>query len=724
MFEWIPSRVQCVLLGSFLCWCVASVSVAQETMSRQEIEAATADLAARTVAATPELLLPDADESDRLDVAIGLLERGVHIRDAVLTIAASGLRQQHILASGSRQQTILESLGPKTRKLVVPVALEWFTSGDREKRQIGRNLMAGLESVPASAVPKLIEMASRTDTKEHTIELACEWLGKVQPSTRAIEALERVVEHRRALPFLSAATAPLADLRSQHRWVQWVVRFKLEKGKLDIARDILPVLKNGSERERELAAEALEAANGADAVAAVEKELRKDGWNSDQITLLSWLAETKHPAASAADVVLPLASSDDAGVANAAVRTLRQIGGFEVEDLKPIMKDRSDWIRLLGSCSTESRPEAIRELKNVLAGDHRSQRSTAACELARLKVADEAVLDTLAQGIASDRWRGPSSARALTELGKDAEPVLPRLLAALKSPKRLPALVAANAIVAIGEPAVPGLIELLAREEARTRGLSARALGQIGDARALQPLIKLLDDGEAKRAGKGQGGWQKVKSDALIAIGGLGPLAEPAVDRLIAELKNPEFAYEAAQALGDIGPLARRAIPALRRAGRETERLERVRLQLAREEILPLIWNKGDDEFANIVEFGTAIARIHPEGGIGLMGMRQMLMPGMSNTWSANSAGDAFARLPSVARDLAKMGAAAKPLIPDLAYLVESHELLHPMHRFCAAYALTKLDSSNPKWHVYVERSPYRKSLRTAFKADPWPSIK
>ena len=717
MFEWIPSRVQCFLLSSFLCWCVASVSVAQDTMSRQEIEAATEDLAARTVAATPGLLLPDADESDRLEVAIGLLERGVHIRDAVLTIAASG----------PQRRPILESLGPKTRELVVPVALEWVTSGNDEKWQIGRNLMAGLESVPASAVPKLIEMASLTENKDQIIQLACEWLGRVQPSTRAVEALERVVEHRRDLPFFNVPTRSLADLRSQHRWLQTIVRFKLEKGQLDIARDILPVLKNGSERERELAAEALEAANGADAVAAVERELRRGRPTSNQITFLSWLADTKHPAASAADVVLPLASSDDAGVANTAVHALRQIGGFTVEDLKPIMKNRSDWIRLLGSCSADSRPKAIRELKNVLAGADKSERSTAACELARLKVADQAVLDTLAQDIASDSWFVSSSARALTALGKDAEPVLHRLLAALKSPKRLPPRLAANAIVVIGKPAVPGLIELLTHREARTRGLSARALGQIGDVRALKPLIKLLDDGEAKRGiSKGQWGyWQYIKSDALIAIGDLGPLAEPAVDRLITELKDPEYAYGAAQALGDIGPLARRAIPALQRAGREAERRERVLRKAHREDDEnQLVGDDGDGELVKIVEFGTAIARIHPEGGIGLMGMRRMLIPGTGNTWSAESAGDAFALLESAAEDLAKMGAAAKPLIPDLAYLVESHELLHPMHRFCAAYALTKLDSSNPKWHVYVERSPYRKSLRTAFKADPWPSIK
>ena len=218
MFEWIPSRVQRVLFGGFLCWCVASVSVAQDSMSRQEIEAAIEEIATRTVAATPELLLPDADESDRLEVAIGLLERGVHIRDAVLTIAASG----------PQRWRILESLGPKTRELVVPVALEWVTSGNDEKWQIGRNLMAGLESVPASAVPKLIEMASLTDNKDQIIQLACEWLGRVQPSTRALEALERVVEHRRDLPFFNVPIRSLADLRSQHRWLQTIVRFKLE----------------------------------------------------------------------------------------------------------------------------------------------------------------------------------------------------------------------------------------------------------------------------------------------------------------------------------------------------------------------------------------------------------------------------------------------------------------------------------------------------------------
>jgi HEAT repeat protein len=97
--------------------------------------------------------------------------------------------------------------------------------------------------------------------------------------------------------------------------------------------------------------------------------------------------------------------------------------------------------------------------------------------------------------------------------------------------------------------AVPALIAALSDEHHQTRARAARALGRIGDERAIDPLLKRLDDPAEKRGEHGTGAREAV----ALALGQLGP--RRAVRPLIAALKdqNPRVRRATARALGMLG---------------------------------------------------------------------------------------------------------------------------------------------------------------------------
>ena len=83
--------------------------------------------------------------------------------------------------------------------------------------------------------------------------------------------------------------------------------------------------------------------------------------------------------------------------------------------------------------------------------------------------------------------------------GWDPEPgtreaLLLRLLAGLKDPDPLAARLAADALMAIGEPAVAQLLELLNNSDQAVRLLLVRILAEIGDQRAIPALVAALDE--------------------------------------------------------------------------------------------------------------------------------------------------------------------------------------------------------------------------------------
>jgi HEAT repeat protein len=98
-----------------------------------------------------------------------------------------------------------------------------------------------------------------------------------------------------------------------------------------------------------------------------------------------------------------------------------------------------------------------------------------------------------------------------------------------------------QALVKIGEPAIDPLIEVLKDENWRIRKGAVQALGEIGVPRAVAPLLGALKDHDSD-----------VQKEAVRALGKIG---EPAIAPLLAALKNEDDDVQkgAMQALEEIG---------------------------------------------------------------------------------------------------------------------------------------------------------------------------
>ena len=102
---------------------------------------------------------------------------------------------------------------------------------------------------------------------------------------------------------------------------------------------------------------------------------------------------------------------------------------------------------------------------------------------------------------------------------------------------------AVDALVKIGVPAVDALIVSLKDKDKWVRSQAVSALGNIGDTRAIEPLIEALKEDE------GYGYVREAAANALVKIG------LPAVDALIVVLKDKDkwVRWWAVHALRDIG---------------------------------------------------------------------------------------------------------------------------------------------------------------------------
>jgi len=143
--------------------------------------------------------------------------------------------------------------------------------------------------------------------------------------------------------------------------------------------------------------------------------------------------------------------------------------------------------------------------------------------------------------------------------GKDAKPDVTGLVAALQSGDAEKSGRANLELIRLGEPAVPGLIEMLKDPDPRVRGLAASTFwGMGGKARAAAPALgEALSDPDPS-----------FRTQVAMALENMGPDASEAVPALIKALADPDRGVRQAsvKALGKIGPGAKAAIPALRRA--------------------------------------------------------------------------------------------------------------------------------------------------------------
>jgi HEAT repeat protein len=142
---------------------------------------------------------------------------------------------------------------------------------------------------------------------------------------------------------------------------------------------------------------------------------------------------------------------------------------------------------------------------------------------------------------------------------KEAPPDVAQLVAELRGGDAQKSGAARVQLIALGEPAVPALAEMLRSGTPAERVSAANTLWGMGaDARGAVPdLVVALSDADAE-----------LRVAAAMALESVGPVAEAAVPQLVRALSDRDRAVQqaAVKALGAIGPGAKAALPVLTRA--------------------------------------------------------------------------------------------------------------------------------------------------------------
>lgn len=156
---------------------------------------------------------------------------------------------------------------------------------------------------------------------------------------------------------------------------------------------------------------------------------------------------------------------------------------------------------------------------NDLLGDDENKRAAAIITLgeARYAPAVPRLTECVRHADPGTRYLAAS---ALSKMGDEAESAVPTLLESLRDNDIFLRAAITGALIQIGAPAVPGLIRALFDDNRAVRRAAAKALGKIGDERAVAPLSVSLKDGDE--------GVRKFSEEALRRINT--PKARAALD--------------------------------------------------------------------------------------------------------------------------------------------------------------------------------------------------
>lgn len=205
-----------------------------------------------------------------------------------------------------------------------------------------------------------------------------------------------------------------------------------------------------------------------------------------------------------------------------------------------------------------------------------------------------------------------NAAKSLGEMGRDAKAAVHALVKALKDKNLEVSEKAANALVRIGSPTVPVLIEALKDKDFYVRKKAAWALGEIGDRGAVSPLIKMMGDKNKDVCVSAANALIAIGSpavpplikllsdkknahDAAIALSLIDD--KRVVPALIEALKDPDWRVrsDAASGLGMKGHEAEPAIPFLIEALKDENWVVRSIAAKALGEIIAKALGKIDD---------------------------------------------------------------------------------------------------------------------------------
>ena len=271
-----------------------------------------------------------------------------------------------------------------------------------------------------------------------------------------------------------------------------------------------------------------------------------------------------------------------------------------------------------------------------------------------------------------------AAAKALGLMGPDAQPAIPALGLALRSPARQVSVEAANALGHIGKSSVPVLMELLRDKDESTRHVAAYALGEIGpDAGAAVPaLVGMLSETN-----------EPLRRSVVYSLSRIGPQE---VSQLVGVLNhgNGSARVEAARVLLGYYRSLRVALPAL--------------ANLAHEES-PVVRQEASEVFgvlreADLVALGWAVQALKdPSAEVRLAAVKAMgnvLSPAELITRSlTNCLKDQSAQVrAAAARTLGTFGHAAQAAVPSLTGSLEDKD--EPV-RTAAREALSLIQCAN-----------------------------
>lgn len=176
------------------------------------------------------------------------------------------------------------------------------------------------------------------------------------------------------------------------------------------------------------------------------------------------------------------------------------------------------------------------------------KRSSAAQALSQ--IGDPRAVEPLIEFMKKEKRLSRYAVRYLSMIG---EPAVKPLIEALRDENSLIRRLASSGLGRIGEPAVEPLIKTLEDEDENVRYGAVDALGRIGDPRAVEPLIKTLGDKEVGRAA-----WSALSKMGRPAVKPLikalkdeDPRVREGAARALGELSDPRAIEPLEKALED-----------------------------------------------------------------------------------------------------------------------------------------------------------------------------
>ncbi|MBX3302709.1 MAG: HEAT repeat domain-containing protein [Nitrospira sp.] len=251
-----------------------------------------------------------------------------------------------------------------------------------------------------------------------------------------------------------------------------------------------------------------------DAVSEQIAALRDEDWaiREDAAHLLGTFRDPR-----AVTPLIALLRDPDRSVREAAIEALRGIGAQSVE--------------ALGACLDQPDLSVQESASAILS-----------------TIADERVLSALIKALRSSDWIVRMHAAKALSLVRHPDAIVP-LMPLLHDKVKAVREEAAAGLAAIGDPAVPSLVDALRHKEWLVRLHAVEALSKTRSPQAVEPLLSVLFNDQDSA----------VREDAARALGEIG---DPrAVEHLCAIVRDPGLRTVAVEALGKIGDA--RAVPVL-----------------------------------------------------------------------------------------------------------------------------------------------------------------